>query len=33
MAPKALWNIAKERMFEDRGALLKEDGNLLREHT
>ena len=33
MAQKGFWNIAqKERMFEDRGALPKEDGDLLREY-
>ena len=32
MTEKRLWNIAKKRMLEDRGALPKEDGNLLREY-
>ena len=32
MAQTRLWNIAKKRMLEDRGALNKEKGNLVREH-
>ena len=28
---EGLWNIAKKKMLEDRGALLEEDGNQLRE--
>ena len=32
MAHKGLWNVAKKRMLEDKGALPKEDGNLLREY-
>ena len=31
MARKGLWNIAKKRLFEDRGVPLKEDGHQLRE--
>ena len=31
MAQRGLWNIAIKRMFEDRGASSREDGNLLRE--
>ena len=30
MAQKGLWNITKKRILEDRGALPKEDGDLLR---
>ena len=30
MAQRGLWNIAKKRLLEDRGALPKEDGDLLR---
>ena len=29
MAQKGLWNVAKEKMLEDRGALLKADGDFL----
>ena len=29
---KELWNIAKKRLLEDRGALFREDGDLLREY-
>ena len=32
MAQKGLWNIAKKRMLEGRGALPREDGDLLREY-
>ena len=32
MAQKRLWDIAKKRMLEDRGALPREDGDLLREY-
>ena len=32
MALKGSWNVAKRRMLEDRGALSKEDGDLLREY-
>ena len=31
MARKGLWNVAKEKMLEDRGALPMEDGDRLRE--
>ena len=29
---KGDWNIAKKRMLEDRGALLKEEGDLVKEY-
>ena len=32
MAQKGLWNIARKRTLEDRGALPTEDGDLLREY-
>ena len=32
MAQKGLWNVAREKMLEDRGALPKEDGDLLRKY-
>ena len=32
MAQKGLWNITKRRMLEDRVALPREDGDLLREY-
>ena len=32
-AKQGLRNISKEKMLEDRGALLEEDGNRLREAT
>ena len=32
MAQKALWNVAREKMLEDRGALPKADGDLSREY-
>ena len=32
MAQKVLWNIAKKRMLEDRGALPREHGDFLREN-
>ena len=32
MAQKGLWNVAREKMLEDRGALPKEDGDQLREY-
>ena len=32
MAQQELWNIAKNRMLEDRGALSREDGDLPREY-
>ena len=31
MAQKGFWNIAKKRMLKDRGALPKEEGDLIRE--
>ena len=31
-AQKVLWNIAKKRLLEDRGALLEEVGDLVREN-
>ena len=31
MAQKELWNIAKQRMLEESAALLKEEGDLVRE--
>ena len=31
MAQKALWNIAKKRILEDRGALPKEKGDFIRD--
>ena len=31
MAQEGLWNIVQKRMFEDRGALPREDGDLLWE--
>ena len=31
VAQKRLWNVAKKRMLEDRGALVNEDCNPLRE--
>ena len=32
MAQKGLWNVAREKMLEERGALLQEDGDQLREY-
>ena len=32
MTQNGLWNVAKKRMLEDRGALPKADGDVLREH-
>ena len=32
MAQNGLWNIVKKRMLRDRGAVPKEDGDLLREY-
>ena len=29
---KGLWNIAKRRMLQDRGALPRKDGDVLREY-
>ena len=31
MVPKCLWNIAEKEMLKDRGALPKEEGDLIRE--
>ena len=31
MAQKGLWNVAREKMLQDRGALPKEEGNIVRE--
>ena len=33
MAQKGLWNVAKEKLSEDRGALPTENGNQLRENN
>ena len=32
MAQKEFWKIAKKRMLEDRGALPREDGDMLRQY-
>ena len=32
MARQGLWNIAKKRMLEDRGALPKEEGDFIRKY-
>ena len=32
MAQKGLWNVARERILRDRGALPKEGGDLVREY-
>ena len=32
MAEEDVWNIAKQRMLEDRGALLKNEGDLVSEY-
>ena len=32
-AKKGLWNTAKKRILEDRGALLEEEGDLIREYN
>ena len=29
---KRLWEVAKKRMLDDRGALLSEEGNIIREY-
>ena len=30
-AQKGLWNVAREKMSQDRGALLQEEGDLVKE--
>ena len=32
MAQKGLWNLAREKMLQDRGALPKEEGDVVREY-
>ena len=32
MAQKGLWNLAREKMLQDRGALPKEEGDSVREY-
>ena len=32
MEQKGLWNIAERRMLDDRGALPKEEGEIIREY-
>ena len=32
MAQKGLWNLAREKMLQDRGALPKEEGHVVREY-
>ena len=32
MAQKGLWNVAREKMLQDRGALLEEEGDVVREY-
>ena len=32
MAQKGLWNVAREKMSQDRGALPKEEGDIVREY-
>ena len=32
MAQKGLWNLFREKMLQDRGALPKEDGDIVREY-
>ena len=32
MAQKGLWNVAREKMSQDRGALLKEEGDSVKEY-
>ena len=32
MAPKSQWNVARERMLQDGGALSKEEGDNVREY-
>ena len=32
MAQKGLWNLAREKMLQDSGALRKEEGDVIREY-
>ena len=32
MAQKGLWNVAREKMLQDRDALTQEEGDIVREH-
>ena len=32
MAQKGLWNLARNKMLQDRGALPKEEGDVVREY-
>ena len=32
MAQKGLWNVAREKMVQERGALPKEEGDVVREY-
>ena len=31
LAQRGLWNVAREKMLQDRGALLQEEGDIVRE--
>ena len=33
MAQKGLWNLAREKRLQERGAVLDEEGDVIREHN